>query len=271
MSYYVTTFCSGDTYTPIVEKWIERIKQKCVNSITEIFTSCSIHLNYGLSYAWWDVVRLHNNINLLKDHQKPVVHIDLDIIIEKDIEPIVELPYDIIISTEIGKDEAYPKECSKILGFGVCSGFYVIKPTALKFMTNIYNLMINQHYNNYSDQVTLMNYIVNNEYTISYEEIEFDSSSRVKVRYMNTIIHIDQIKICVLDFNIIIRDPINSDNQFGNHINIGNVGGTQQFLRYFDEPLESLPLTCRCGKIHLGDSSVCKHIEIRNIKNSVES
>jgi hypothetical protein len=106
-----------------------------------------------------------------------------------------------------------------------------------------------------------MNYIVSNNYTVKDEEIELDS-----IKYTNKIIEIDGIKICVLDFNIIVRDPILNINQFGNHINIDNVGGTQNFLRYFDEDLESLPLTCRCGKSHLGDNNICKHIDIRNNK-----
>ena len=42
-----------------------------------------------------------------------------------------------------------------------------------------------------------------------------------------------------------------------------------KFLCYFDEDLEHLPLTCRCGKIHLGDNKKCIHIEIRNNKNLV--
>ena len=64
---------------------------------------------------------------------------------------------------------------------------------------------------------------------------------------------------------ISIRDPIINDGQFANHINIDNVGGVQNFIKYFYEDLETLPLTCRCGKKHLGDNSICKHIEIRKI------
>jgi len=258
MSYYITTFSYGDKFCQIVPKWMERIKKKCINSIIEICTTCNIKLKYGFTYAWWDVARLNNNINIILKNEKPVTHIDLDIIIEKDIEEIINLPYDIIISTEIGKDGAFPKECSKILGFGLCSGFYTIKPTALKFILNIYNLMNNQNYSSYSDQVTLMNYIINNPYTITNEDVFFDNN-----KYTNKIIHIDNIKICVLDFDIITRDPIINNGQFGNHINIDNVGGIQQFLRYFDEPLEDLPLTCRCGKTHLGDNTICIHKDIR--------
>ena len=117
--------------------------------------------------------------------------------------------------------------------------------------------MINNK-NNYSDQVNIMNYIVNSNYKVHDEEIVLDN-----VKYINKIIEIDNIKICVLDFDIIVRDPIINNGQFGNHINIDNVGGVQNFLHYFDNDLEKLPLTCRCGKKHLGDNNQCKHIELR--------
>jgi hypothetical protein len=41
-------------------------------------------------------------------------------------------------------------------------------------------------------------------------------------------------------------------------------GGGLIFLKYYDTDLELLPLTCRCGKTHLGDNSICTHIKIRN-------
>ena len=258
MNYYITTFCYGVKYEPILSKWTSTIKNTCKNSIIKVFNSCDIHLPFGFQYAWWDVVRMNNNINILMTTNKPVVHVDIDLIIKKDIEPLINMNYDIIFSKEIGEDGAFPIECSKILGFGICSGFYIVKPSALKFIIDMYNLMSSYASNSYSDQVNIMNYIVKNNYNIKDEEIILDG-----IKYTNKIIEIDGIKLCVLDFNIIVRDPILNINQFGNHINIDNVGGTQNFLRYFDEDLESLPLTCRCGKTHLGDNSICKHIELR--------
>lgn len=261
MDYCITTFCYGEKYVPISEKWFERITNKCKNMKCIIFNEFNIKLNHGLKYAWWDVIRLYNNLSIVAKTNKPVVHIDIDLIIEKDIKPLIDLPYDLIISKEIGEDEAYPKECSKILGFGVCSGFYIIKPSAHNFMSKLYDTMSNNIVN-YSDQVNLMNYIVNSNYNIKDEEIILDN-----VKYINKIIEIDDIKICVLDFNIIIRDPVFNIGQFGNHINIDNVGGTTNFLKYFDDNLENLPLTCRCGKKHLGDNTTfCKHIELRKNK-----
>jgi hypothetical protein len=258
MSYYVTTFCSGSKYEPIKEKWEQRIKNTCKNSSVKILTENNIDLPKSYEYAWWDLVRLHNNLNIISETNKVVVNIDMDLIIEKDIEPLIDLDFDFIISTEIGNDNAFPKECSKILGFGICTGFYIIKPSAINFMKNIYESMKIQKYNTYSDQVNIMNFIVNNNNRIYNEEIILDN-----IKYTNKIIEIDNIKICVLDFNIIVRDPILNIGQFGNHINVDNVDGTENFLKYYDNDLESLPLTCRCGKIHLGDNTICKHIELR--------
>lgn len=86
------------------------------------------------------------------------VHCDMDVIIEKDLKPLVDLPYDIIISKEIGGENAFPKECSNVLGFGVCSGFYIAKPSAHSFMKIVYGKMktnANMKHS-YSDQVAMM-------------------------------------------------------------------------------------------------------------------
>jgi hypothetical protein len=263
--YNICSSSFGNKYILIRNHWIKRIYEKCgndsyINIITEnILQKIDYQINF--EYAWWDIVRLDYILNKLKVDKKPSVHIDQDIIIEKDIKPLIELPYDIIISTEIGGSKSFPSECSKILGFGVCSGFYILKPTSINFMTNILQNMKNKKYNSYSDQVNLMNYIVNNHYVLSEENIILDNK-----KYTNKIITISDIKICVLDFDIITRDPIFNNGQFGNHINIDNVGGVQNFIRYFYEDIEKLPLTCRCGKIHLGDNNICPHIEIRNKK-----
>lgn len=255
----VTSLNFGHKYMSIKEHWLKRINKMCSSCDTIIIDNFN-HFKYNINneYAWWDVVRLDFIIQLIQKTNKNVIHIDQDIIIEKDINPLIELPYDIIISTEIGQDKAFPSECSKILGFGVCSGFYVLKPSSFKFIQTIFNNMISKKYNSYSDQVNMMNYIVNNKHTVTNQEITLDNN-----KYINKIIEIDDIKICVLDFGIITRDPIVNNGQFGNHINIDNVGGTYNFINYFYHDLEKLPLTCRCGKSHLGDNNICPHINIR--------
>lgn len=262
MSYYITTLCYGYKYLPIKDIWCNRVNNKCKNSEIVIFDDITILNNTNFEsrfpgYIW--AIRFKHNLNLLLKSNKPVVMCDLDVIIEKDIQPIIDLPFDIIISTEIGGCQSYPKECSSKLGFGVCCGFMIIKPTAKEIMLDIFKNMGTKKYNTYDDQVNMMNYIVNTKYDITEQDIILDNK-----KYTNKIINIDGIKICVLDFNIVTRDPIINDGQFANHINIDNVGGTQNFIKYFYEDLETLPLTCRCGKTHLGDNSICKHIEIRN-------
>jgi len=264
MSYYVTTLCYGHKYLPIKDVWLNRVSNRCKNSEIVVFSDVSILHNSKFQinfpgYIW--AIRFKHNLDLLLRTNKPIVMCDLDVIIEKDIQPILDLPFDIIISTEIGGSQSYPKECSSKLGFGVCCGFMVIKPTAKKIMFEIFKNMETKKYNTYDDQVNMMNYIVNSDYKLSEDNIILDNK-----KYTNKIITIHDIKICVLDFNIVTRDPIINDEQFANHINIDNVGGVQNFIRYFYEDLETLPLTCRCGKTHLGDNSICKHIEIRNNK-----
>ena len=262
MSYYITTFCYGQKYAPIKDIWCNRIKNKCKNTEIVIFENIDV-LNNQLfypnfpGYIW--AIRFKHNLDLMLRINKPIVMCDLDVIIEKDIQPLIDLPFDIIISTEIGGSNSYPKDCSSKLGFGVCCGFMVLKPTSKKIMFDIFKNMESRKYSTYDDQVNLMNYIVNSDYILSEENIVLDNR-----KYNNKIITIGDIKICVLDFDIITRDPVLNNGQFGNHINIDNVGGVHNFIRYFYEDLKNLPLTCRCGKIHLGDNNVCKHIEIRN-------
>lgn len=259
MSYNITTFCIGQKYEPILPKWSETIQRLCTSAQVRVFTQFDAsELSRGFQYAWWDVVRLKHNVGLMIQSKQPVTHVDLDVILKKNIEPIVRLPYDIIISTEIGGSNAFPKECSQVLGFGMCSGFYVIKPSSLSFMLEMLRFMKTCQYNSYSDQVTLMNYVVNTPHTVRDEPWTVDG-----VTFVNKVIEIDGVTICVLDFGIVTRDPILNAHQFANHINIDNVGGTAQFLRYFDEDLETLPLTCRCGKRHLGDAKPCVHLQMR--------
>lgn len=240
MNYYITTFCYGPKYYQIKDIWCDRINKKCNNSEIIIFENAYILHNSSFEetfpgYIW--AIRFKHNLDLLFKYNKSIVMCDLDIIIEKDIQPIVELPFDIIISTENGGQNSYLKEFSQ-LGFGLCCGFMILKPSAKKIMLNIFKNMETKKYKTYDDEVNIMNYIVDNKQSIKEEECVLDG-----VIFKNKIIEIDNIKICVLDFDIITRDPITKKEQFGNHINIDNVGGVSNFLQYFYEPLEKLPLT----------------------------
>lgn len=268
-NYLITSICFGIKYIPLINIWKSKIFEKCNidaniiiienKNVEKILKEFNIEKKNLNNYAWWDIIRLKNNLNLLNLYNKPVVNIDLDLIIQKNIEDIINLPYDIIISKEIGEDNAFPKEYSKILGFGICSGFYCLKPSSKVFMSNILEKM--QNNSNNSDQYNIMKYIVENKNNIIYNNINLNNK-----KYTNIIIDINNIKICVLDFNIITRDPIINNGQYGNHINIDNVGGTNNFLKYFKEDLEKLPLTCRCGKTNLNDYNICNHIKLRENK-----
>ena len=39
MDYFITTFCKGNKYEPILQKWTERITNKCKNSKYLIFNN----------------------------------------------------------------------------------------------------------------------------------------------------------------------------------------------------------------------------------------
>lgn len=258
--FYITTLCIGNKYTTILEHWIKRINEKCTNHniivFDKILTDLSEFNKNIEGYIW--LIRFKSNIDLLSKVNIPIVMCDIDCIIEKDISKLLDIKADIIISQEIGEENSYPKECSKILGFGCCCGFMILKPSSRKILLNILKNMKNNKYNTYDDQVNLMKYIIETkDYEIYKKTIVLDN-----INYTNKIIYLkhDNIKICVLDFNIVIRDPIYNNNQFANHINIDNVGGPQNFIKYFYEDLEKLPLTCRCGKTHLGDNNICVHI-----------
>ena len=59
-----------------------------------------------------------------------------------------------------------------------------------------------------------MKYIVNHSYLETEEKVILDN-----VEYTNTIIDIDNIRICILDFNIIRRDNSITTNHYGVHYN----------------------------------------------------
>jgi hypothetical protein len=113
-------------------------------------------------------------------------------------------------------------------------------------------------YGTYDDQINIMEHIVNSTKTIYNETLTLDGKD-----YTNIVIEIDGIKICVLDFDIVVRDPIKNNGQYANHINIDNVGGTHMLIEYFYKDFKDLPITCRCGKTWLGDFNVCTHLSQR--------
>lgn len=129
--------------------------------------------------------------------KKPVVHCDIDIILEKNIEELVNLPYSMIISKEHFGNQAYPKECSQLLGFGVCTGFYIVKPESLPFLLQLYKSMFNKEFGVYSDQVTMMHLFTKREIS-KVEKIYDNSFQHILIHY-----HIqseEKQQILVLDY-----------------------------------------------------------------------
>ena len=244
----ITTQCTGGKYTPILPHWIARIKDKCPKAEVIIIEHLLLQLDKS-KYAWWDVNRLVFIVELLKENNEPVVHCDIDVIVEKDLTPLVSLPYDFIISTEV---TGWPQELTSRLGFGLCSGFYIVKPGAIPFLETLLSKMTTSE--SYSDQVNLMRYILDQDYTVTQSE------------YGKVISAPGMPQILGLDIKHVTRDPVFQREQYANHINIDNVGGTQMFIKFFYNPMESLPLTCRCGKTYLGDRSICPHIDMRKNK-----
>jgi hypothetical protein len=253
--YTITTFCHGPKYTPVLPHWKKCIETTCPNASIEVLDKIELKLNMN-KYAWWDVLRLYKNLEIIKTTDRPVVHIDLDVIVKKDITPLVQLDYDIIFAREIGGSKAFPPEFSGRLGFAISSGFHVIKPRGYGFMNKMMGLMgrlINQ---SYSDSFNIMKYILEHEHTIDMVYFK---------EYKNNIINIEGIRICVLDFSIIEREPIFDRGQYALHINVDNVGGYNEFARYFTEPLESLPTPCRCRIKYMAEKTECPHIRIRQL------
>jgi len=233
--------CCGNKYEPIFLHWVKRIRERCGNvpivllNNLGILNNTKFNLNeHGIIWA----IRFKNFLDFIQTTNNPVVMCDVDVIIEKDLQQLVDLPYDIIISKESQGINAYPKHCSNILGFGVCAGFGIYKLSSLAFLNKIYDNMENKKYGNYDDQVNIMEHIVNSKRNVYDSKIVLDNRE-----YTNIIIEIDDIKICVLDFEIVIRDPLISNGQFANHINIDFVEGTDNFIKYFYNDLKDLPCT----------------------------
>jgi len=128
----------------------------------------------------------------------------------------------------------------------------------IRFLNSVFSDMKNRTYGNYSDQVAIMNRLAGSDAHI--EEVAMQVNGRT---YTNQVLCVEGVSICVVDFALLVRDPVRDAGQLANHINIDNVGGPEAFLRYFEEPLDDLPLTCRCTKEHLGNTDECPHIAMR--------
>ena len=245
-NYIITSLCFGRKYAPIFEHWLKNTIEKCPTA--DIFVPPTpSSLPFVPTEAWWDVIRLENNIGLLQK-SIPIMHCDLDVIVVKDLKPIVEWgssqKIDILFSKETW-GEPLP----------ICSGLCILYPSSRNFCEKLLTMMKQKKYGTYSDQNTLRSYILEQPHKIRSIVSTIDG-----ITYSHSLIHVDNIKIVILDMELITRDPITTKTQFANHVNVDNVGGVQTFIRFFYERIEDLPLTCRCGKRHLGNTEICTHI-----------
>lgn len=270
--YLITSQWFNQKYAPIVPHWIKNTKDKCKTARIYIppipkflpFPQNEVRRINETTISWspsgeafWDVLRLGSNIHLLRQTNLPIVHCDLDVIAMRDLQPIVDFGknenIDIIFSRETW---GAPVD--------ICSGFYILFPPMnptisqqkTQYLDEWLNMMKTKKYGTYSDQNTLRLDILESG---SGSEISTFESSVEGNTYHHTLISHRGLRVCILDMNMLTRDPMTQTIQFANHINVDNVGGTQTFIRYFYEPLDKLPLTCRCGKSHLGNNEICRH------------
>jgi hypothetical protein len=266
--YIISSLCFGDKYLPILDHWMKNTIEKCP-SADIIIPAISLPLPFppdevqyfpqnkfrwnAKGEAFWDVLRLENNIEYLIKYRKPVVHCDLDMIIVKNLDSLIEWGkrerFDIIFSRETWGDP-----------LPICSGLYILYPSSQVFCKEIWLTMMKlKKYGTYSDQNTLRFHALDCEAIVTNVSSMLDG-----IEYKNTIVSLDNMRICILDMEIITRDPMGTKTQYANHVNVDNVGGVNTFLRFFNEKIENLPLTCRCGKSHLGNTEICQHFRRKN-------
>ena len=251
MTYTVSTFCSGRKYEALLPHWRQRVAAKCPCRPIAVFTDADVPAGVDRSeWGWVDRVRLERILGLLESDGHPVIQCDLDVIVEKDLRRLVELEHDLILSTEPG---GFPTECSAKLGVGACSGFYILKPAGARFAARWLDELRSRRFGCCTDQVALMHRLATSGARPEFELLRLDGRS-----YRNAVLRVDGLKVCILDNDLVTRDPVGDTGQFANHINCENVGGVRRMIRYFYEDLDNLPLTCRCGQ--LGDSRVCGHV-----------
>jgi hypothetical protein len=263
--YTISSLCFGTKYAPIMSHWLTNTITKSPHADVIVYpidnqlpfppdeVYWSLDPLPGFRWtpkgeAFWDILRLDNNLKLLNGRGHPVVHCDLDMIVVQDLEPILQWgeteKFDMVFSRETWGDP-----------LPICSGLYILYPSSYSFCKTLRSMMKHKTYGTYSDQNTLRGYILNHPHSIHQTSCTLNGT----IYPNNTVITIDTIVICILDMDILTRDPMKTKTQFANHINVDNVGGIYTFIRYFYERLEDLPLTCRCGKRHLGNTDICLH------------
>ncbi|MEY2879263.1 MAG: hypothetical protein RLZZ15_1643 [Verrucomicrobiota bacterium] len=251
MDYFITTFCDGRKYEAILPHWRRRVAEKCPTAAITVFTVADgVEVLARDEWAWSDIIRLERMLALLGAHGKPVIQCDLDVVVEKDLAPLLGLDFDLVFSNEPG---GFPTECSAKVGVGACCGFFILRPAGAPFAARLLDDMRRRTYGTYADQVALMHRIAASGAAPAPSTAELGGRE-----YRCHAFRVDGARIGILDNRLVTRDPVRDEGQFANHINIDNVGGVRRMIRYFYEPLDDLPLTCRCGQF--GDTRACAHL-----------
>ena len=151
---------------------------------------------------------------------------DIDTIFLKSPNSIFDLDYDFIISRGECEDKCWPHECSAIIGFGACTGFYIAKPTALDFCKLLLTNMLEKKFGGYSDQLTIMKMFVECNTIWKNKEVTLDG-----ITYTVKETTMMGIRICCLDFNMFERGLYFCNRgQYGNHFSPNKIGGLDAFI-----------------------------------------
>lgn len=132
------------------------------------------------------------------------MHLDLDVVLLKEISSIIELPYSFIISRAFG----FPKYIVQKIGFVGCTGFYIAKPESLPLL-NYWRDEIKSH--SQLDQLSI-NQI--------FEKLKWDTNTFIinDNEYQNTVSSWKNISLTALDTEILPRNILNKSNgSFGVH------------------------------------------------------
>ena len=181
-------------------------------------------------FPTWDIYRLTYGIQLLEEGHT-YVHCDLDIMLLKPIDALVNLPYDIIYESE--GSAGWPLECSRVTGWGVCTGFSVAKPRALGFCKALLADMMAKKYEGIEgDQWTLMHNIAA-AWTPEAWAVTTHVIDGASFRCQTTTFPCGT-RFCCLDFDALPRDHARVAS-FGCHYNKETLKGVPNMKRMFDE------------------------------------
>lgn len=229
MEYTVATICFGQ-YDRLLEPWLNHIiphighHQLTVLGVRDIqiqhpnasYKKIQETIPLG-EYGAWDYYRMMEGLEILKQN-RIFIHIDMDIVFNKSFRPLIELPYDIIFSREQNEENGFPLEPCQKIGFGLCSGFYIAKPSdrVREFIKHITETMYARRYNSYSDQVTIMNVLA--DMNLEWKSHIYTLDGRIYKNHSATLPN--GTTVCILDLKIIPRYRRKNIGQIGSHLHV---------------------------------------------------